>query len=35
MSLDGLSVVAVVFANNTIGLEQTSPAKAVIIVDEC
>jgi len=32
-SLDGLSVVAVVSAANTIGLEQRSPAKAVIIVD--
>lgn len=33
VSLDGLSVVAVVTAANTIGLEQNSPAKAVIIVD--
>jgi hypothetical protein len=33
VSLDGLSVVAVVSAANTIGLEQRSPAKAVIIVD--
>ena len=33
VSLDGLSVVAVVSAANTLGLEQTSPAKAVIIVD--
>lgn len=33
VSLDGLSVVAVVCAANTIGLEQRSPAKAVIIVD--
>ena len=32
-SLDGLSVVAVVSAANTLGLEQRSPAKAVIIVD--
>jgi hypothetical protein len=33
VSLDGLSVVAVVCAGNTLGLEQRSPAKAVIIVD--
>src|ERR1017187_3328615 len=33
VSLDGLSVVAVVLAGNTLGLEQRSPAKAVIIVD--
>ena len=33
VSLDGLSVVAVVCAANTLGLEQRSPAKAVIIVD--
>ncbi len=33
VSLDGLSVVAVISAANTIGLEQRSPAKAVIIVD--
>jgi hypothetical protein len=33
VSLDGLSVVAVVSAANTIGLEQRSPAKAVVIVD--
>ena len=33
VSLDGLSVVAVVFAANTLGLEQRSPAKAVVIVD--
>ena len=33
VSLDGLSVVAVVRASNTLGLEQNSPAKAVIIVD--
>jgi hypothetical protein len=33
VSLDGLSVIAVVSAANTIGLEQRSPAKAVIIVD--
>src|ERR1051325_10254558 len=34
VSLDGLSVVAVISAANTIGLEQRSPAKAVVIVDE-
>src|SRR5260370_23128603 len=33
VSLDGLSVVAVVSAANTLGLEQRSPAKAIIIVD--
>lgn len=33
VSLDGLSVVAVVSAANTIGLEQTSAAKSVLIVD--
>src|SRR4051794_2811234 len=33
VSLDGLSVVAVVSAANTLGLEQRSPAKAVVIVD--
>jgi hypothetical protein len=33
VSLDGLSVVAVVLAGNTLGLEQNSPGKAVIIVD--
>lgn len=33
VSLDGLSVVAVVLAGNTLGLEQQSPAKAILIVD--
>lgn len=33
LSLDGLNVVAVVSAANTLGLEQRSPAKAVILVD--
>ena len=33
VNLDGLGVVAVVAANNTLGLEQTGPAKAVLIVD--
>ena len=31
--LDGLSVVAVVSADNTLGLQQTGPAKSVLIVD--
>jgi hypothetical protein len=31
--LDGLGVVAVVAASDTLGLEQTGPAKAVLIVD--
>jgi len=31
--LDGLSIVAVVAASDTLGLEQTGPAKAVLIVD--
>lgn len=34
VSLDGLCVIAVVSAGNTIGLEQHAPAKAVIIVDK-
>src|SRR5437660_2230137 len=33
VSLDGLSVVAVLAANNTIGLPQSGPARAVLIVD--
>jgi len=33
VNLDGLSVVAVVAAHNTLGLDQTGPAKAVLIVD--
>src|SRR3954471_19127441 len=33
VSLDGLGIVAVVSANNTLGLEQTGPAKSVLIVD--
>ena len=33
VSLDGLTVVAVVSAANTLGLEQSSPAKTVVIVD--
>ena len=31
--LDGLSVVAVVSASDTLGLEQTGPAKSVLLVD--
>src|SRR2546421_6787817 len=31
--LDGLSVVAVVAANNTIGLPQGGPGRAVLLVD--
>jgi hypothetical protein len=31
--LDGLSVIAVVEARDTLGLEQTGPAKAVVLVD--
>src|SRR5438128_9137120 len=33
VSLDGLSVVAIVSASDTLGLQQTGPAKAVLIVD--
>jgi hypothetical protein len=33
VSLDGLGVVAVVSASDTLGLEQTGPARAVVIVD--
>src|SRR4051812_39669265 len=33
VKLDGLSVVAVIRADNTLGLEQTVPAKVVLIVD--
>src|SRR5581483_1858239 len=32
--LDGLGVVAVVAARETLGLKQAAPAKAVVIVDE-
>jgi hypothetical protein len=32
--LDGLGIVAVVNTSDTLGLEQTGPAKAVLIVDE-
>src|SRR6185312_2869271 len=34
VSLDGLSVVAVVAAQNTLGLEQGAPAKVVLLVDQ-
>jgi hypothetical protein len=34
VKLDGLSVVAVVSASDTLGLKQTGPGKAIIIVDE-
>lgn len=34
VSLDGLSVVAVVAASDTLGLKQTSTGKAILIVDE-
>ncbi len=34
VTLDGLSVVAVVDATDTLGLAQTGPAKAVLIVDD-
>jgi hypothetical protein len=34
VSLDGLSVVAVIAAHNTLGLDQRAPAKVVLIVDE-
>jgi hypothetical protein len=32
--LDGLTIVAVLVAHNTLGLEQNGPAKAVLIVDQ-
>lgn len=34
VNLDGLGVVAVVRASDTLGLEQTGPAKAILIVDQ-
>jgi hypothetical protein len=34
VSLDGLGVVAVISASDTLGLKQTGPASAVLIVDE-
>jgi hypothetical protein len=33
-TLDGLSVVAVIAAHNTLGLEQRAPAKVILLVDE-
>src|SRR5438270_10107316 len=33
VNLDGLSVVAVVSAKNTLGLEQDGPAKSVLVID--
>src|SRR5947209_9694861 len=33
VSLDGLGVVAVISASDTLGLEQTGPGRAVLIVD--
>src|SRR5947209_14142434 len=32
--LDGLGVIAIVAASDTLGLQQTGPAKALVIVDE-
>jgi hypothetical protein len=34
VSLDGLGVVAVIAAHNTLGLDQVGPAKAVLLVDK-
>jgi Protein of unknown function (DUF1326) len=34
VKLDGLGVVAVVSASDTLGLDQTGPAKAILIVDQ-
>src|SRR5438067_5638947 len=33
ISLDGMSVVAIVAASDTLGLDQTGPAEAVLIID--
>src|SRR5207245_2242051 len=33
VKLDGLGVVAVVAASDTLGLDQTAPSKAILIVD--
>jgi hypothetical protein len=33
VALDGLSIVAVIASSDTLGLEQTGPAQAVVIVD--
>jgi hypothetical protein len=34
VQLDGLGVVAVVVASDTLGLQQTGPSKAILIIDE-
>lgn len=34
VKLDGLGIAAVVSANNTLGLEQTGPTRAILIVDK-
>src|SRR5215470_6475935 len=34
VNLDGLGVVAVLSAQNTLGIEQTGPAKAALIIDK-
>jgi hypothetical protein len=34
VALDGLSVVAVISASDTLGLQQTGPSRALLIVDE-
>lgn len=34
VAVDGLSVVAVVEASDTLGMEQTGPARSILIVDE-
>lgn len=33
VNIDGLSVVAVVSAQNTLGLDQSGPARSILIVD--
>src|SRR4051794_14336283 len=34
VSLDGLGIVAIISAQNTLGLEQSGPAKCVLIIDK-
>ena len=34
VTLDGLTVVAVIITSDTLGLEQTAPGRAILIVDE-
>src|ERR1051326_3035062 len=34
VQLDGLGIVAVIAASDTLGMEQSGPAKAVLIVDK-